>query len=672
MATKILGKVAMIPKGIWIASTYNKYEYVYHTTLNATYVALKDGVTSEPSDNGDGVNWSILCKGIGVTTDNNFTNAYKTKLDTALSSTNKNLADGYVGIGSDGNIDNSEFVNIKNDLQSQFLNVLYPPIPLVSAKGDGTTDDTTALKNLFNNTNYNTFVIPNKGNDYIINGEIDITRNNITIVGFGNPVIKLKDNAVSIPITVLNITGHSNINIEGITFDGNRTHNYDFGLPDANGNQPKGQGGTLQCIVSLTSCTDFNIKNNILKNSWGGGIFLNDCSSGSVNENKFIDYRTVGIALRNSTTILGYPMDVIISGNICSGGVVGIHNIFGCEYSKVNNNICTNNKDLNAFPSFAYNGTYPNVYPNSGGFIDSTNPLYVSPAQLGDGAGIEFTGVFADVNAIPNKYSEIYGNICKNNQVGIRLEEETQFVSVCDNQCNFNDTYGVFVFSSLFNKINNNFCIGNLMDGIRIEQSSGKLLPNHNTINGNHSNKNGRFGICLVASQGNVISSNNLSDNNTVTSNTAGGMGLFHLNTVYCNNNIINSNEFISYESNDKYGIYSDDSNNANNIVSSNIFEGLTVSPLNLNKANNTINGNFGYKTSAYGQTKITAGQTSVVTPHGLPFAPNNGNIFVCPVTSPLGKYWYVSSADETNFTITIDSVAASDIFFNWNIAEDM
>lgn len=113
MATKILGKVAMTPKGVWTTGIYNKYDYIYDTTVNGTYLALKDGVTTEPSGNGDGINWTILCRGIGTTTDNNFTDAEKAKVDAAILSTQINIANGYVGIGSDGKINNSEFSNLK-------------------------------------------------------------------------------------------------------------------------------------------------------------------------------------------------------------------------------------------------------------------------------------------------------------------------------------------------------------------------------------------------------------------------------------------------------------------------------------------------------------------------------------------------------------------------------
>lgn len=79
MATIIIGNVSMVSDGDYVASSsHNKNHYVYVLTDNITYVSLLDNNTTTPTN--DHTNWQILCKGIGVTTDNNYTNAEKTKL----------------------------------------------------------------------------------------------------------------------------------------------------------------------------------------------------------------------------------------------------------------------------------------------------------------------------------------------------------------------------------------------------------------------------------------------------------------------------------------------------------------------------------------------------------------------------------------------------------------
>lgn len=553
---------------------------------------------------------------------------------------------------------------------SEIVSVLNPPSLLIAAKGDGITDDTTALTNLFNNTNYNEFTIVNEGYPYIISSPIVINRSNIKIRGIGNPIIKLKNGSTTAhAMIVTDGTTKTDIHIKGIVFDANREYNINYGLPDANGNYVLAEGMTY--VIGLSLTTKFSVKDCTIKNSWGGGIFVADCWDGLIDKNTVSNYRTTGIAVQNATSIVGVPSDVIISRNKCYGGVVGIHNIFGCEYVKIIENTLYNNRDSNAFPPFAFSGTYPNVYPTTGGFKSSSDSGYVSNARLGDGAGIEFTGKFTDPAAIPNQYSLISGNTCRNNQVGIRLEEETQYVAVTNNQCNFNDTYGIFNFSSIFNEFIGNYCLENGLDGIRIEKTSGMLTPIYIIIKGNHLNKNRRFGVTLVGSRAITIEGNNLSDNNTDTSLIGGCIGLFYSDGIACERNIISTNTCVAYSGNDKYGVYSNNAANGTNIITGNIFEALVVAALNLDKTTNTINGNIGYKTTNYGTSKITAGQTFVSIAHGMPFIPGNGELLVTPVTNILGKFWYIGSADATNFTIIIDSIAASDIYFNWCVVED-
>lgn len=167
MATKVLGTVALIPKGIWASGTYNKNEYVYHTTLNASYVALHDGVTSEPSGYVDTTDWHILCRGIGVTTDNNFTDVYKTKLDdiptpsNIISNIQANVANGYVGIGSDGKINNSEIISMKNSLDAAETTISNQGIQMSNIQNSlstvlGTWDIYTPTN--ANTTDFTTFV----------------------------------------------------------------------------------------------------------------------------------------------------------------------------------------------------------------------------------------------------------------------------------------------------------------------------------------------------------------------------------------------------------------------------------------------------------------------------------------------------------------------------------
>lgn len=553
------------------------------------------------------------------------------------------------------------------------INVKSPPY---NAKGNGSSDDTNSIQQAINAANSNgggVVALPNSGAAYIISRPLTLY-SNVSLVGYGNPTIKLKSNCSPIPYTLINTPSVLNekISIIGITIDGNRDNNVDMGVPDSNGNQPQGWVGSLNCLVSFVNTTNFLVRDCTLQNSWGGGVYAADCYNGRIEDNIIQDYRITGIAIQNATALSGIPTYNSVKGNTCTGGVVGIHNIFGGIYTDITNNKCYNNKDSNRFLSAYYSGTYPNVWPTTGGFKAFGVPGYSSPAMVGDGAGIEFTGMYTDPSAINNQNCVIADNVCSFNQVGVRLEEETRYIVVSGNSCYSNETYGIFMYSVSFCTIDGNTSIANTLDGIRVEKVTGKPTPGHNTITDNVVNKNGRFGLCLVGSQGNVISGNDLSDNNATLALTAGGIGLFFIDSTPCTYNNITDNQLIAYTGADKYGIFTDNvPATANNIIQGNTFLANTVAPLNLDKALNLIASNTGYKTSNYGIANIAAGTSSVSVPHGLPFTPGNGEVQLTPVSLVGGRDWFISSVDATNIVIGISTNAVAPIYFNWVVMED-
>lgn len=624
--------------------------------------------------------WQVIASAGGTVTDATQllitdTGNYYTNNDTnsALQEVGQRIGD-LSQLQTTSNTDLVSAINENTLHLAERVSATMPPYSLVGAKGDGTTDDTSALTTIFNDTRFSEVYIVNKGQPYIISAPIVITRSNIKIIGVGNPTIKLKDNCTPKPfaIFVAESTAKTDIHFEGFTIDCNRQNNIDHGTPDSNGNQLSTWNGTLTCAISLHNVTSFSIHDMTIKESWGGGMWIADCYDGDICNNFIYNYRMSGIAIKNATALTGEPNYITIENNKCYGGVVGIHILFGGKFISVNNNVCYNNKDSNRFPAYAYSGTYPNVYPKTGGFVAYGIGGYISPALQGDGAGIELTGLYTDGSATNNERSTITGNICYNNMVGVRLEEESRYITINGNNCSNNDAYGILLYSVSFNDIVGNTCFGNALHGIKIEKIATKPIPGYNVISGNVCNKNTTFGICLVGAQSNIITNNNLSDNNTVFGNTGGGIGMFYTDSTACTYNIITANMMIAYNSLDKYGIYTDNIGvTVNNSIHGNTFLSQMTSALNLDKTVNIINGNSGYKTTNYGTTKIDAGQTFKSVAHGMPFTPGNGELLITPVTSVLGKFWYVGSVDATNFTVIIDSAAGSDIYFNWCIVED-
>lgn len=85
MPNTILGKVSITPKGNYNSGTaYDRLDAVYDEATNASYLSLKDNNTDALTI---GPSWMYLCRGIGTTTDNNFTDAYKAMVDTAVPNT---------------------------------------------------------------------------------------------------------------------------------------------------------------------------------------------------------------------------------------------------------------------------------------------------------------------------------------------------------------------------------------------------------------------------------------------------------------------------------------------------------------------------------------------------------------------------------------------------------
>ncbi len=120
-----LGNMLMMSDGDYVSnSTHNKNHYVYYEADNSTYISLKDGNTVTPTN--DHANWQILCKGMPGASDNNFTDAYKAKVDSAIQPTQANVANGYVGIGADGEINNTKYIaNLaSNWLKGKTINFL--------------------------------------------------------------------------------------------------------------------------------------------------------------------------------------------------------------------------------------------------------------------------------------------------------------------------------------------------------------------------------------------------------------------------------------------------------------------------------------------------------------------------------------------------------------------
>lgn len=540
----------------------------------------------------------------------------------------------------------------------------YTTFEEFGAVGDGVTDDTTAINNALSSSNNNFVLGVNK--TYLISAPIVISHDNTNIIGNSGSCIKLKDNSYSTCYSMIVYDSNTklhHVKLSNFTLDGNRENNIDYGVGEA-GNEPKHWAGTCLALINFTNVDDLEISNMTIKNSWAHGIWLSDCARFNVVNNKIYDYRVSGVALRNNTSISGITEFGTVSNNIIDGGVIGIESVFGVESITIANNVCFNNYDYNKFPSFAFAGTYPNVYPKFGTWNVPTNPNYISPAQVGDGAGIEFTGNYSSSSAVSNNGIAVTGNTCSYNEVGIRCEEESRTIAITGNSCVSNRTVGILVFSSNFNTISSNTLSEN-GEGIQIKQLNNLLIPDDCTVIGNIVSANKGNGIYIHNSRYCAFVGNILSGNNTYKSSNNASI----LIDGSCFSLVISDNVFTNYYGDDVNGIKAV-GNSYDSIINGNKFTNIT-NPIVLDLNANSVVNNSGYPTAKFGMAYVPSGSTSVVVSHGLPYAPWNGELVVSLNNAISGSYW-VNGINATSFTFNLTAAQQTDTYFTWKASKEV
>jgi hypothetical protein len=282
------------------------------------------------------------------------------------------------------------------DMTKVFVNVLSPPSPLVSAKGDGTLGDAIAIQAILNSYIGAIIIIPYTNSFYSIENTINVPSNTTLII---NGTLKLANQANCV---MFYLSNHTNIHIEGKgTLDGNKL----------NQTSPTGQGqiveqGTIPgitaiacggCVagiwqsnngithsrisgltftsfnqwpMSLAGCTDVivsDIKALDCFNAWGftqskdchaincfsqisgdmGFCFYGGCVNCSV-ENMEASYSVAGISIYSDQYSVGACHDIIIKNCFCHdniGAGIYINTTVGDEHYNIliDGNKCNGN-----------------------------------------------------------------------------------------------------------------------------------------------------------------------------------------------------------------------------------------------------------------------------------------------------------------------------------------
>lgn len=375
------------------------------------------------------------------------------------------------------------------------------------AQGDGVTDDTAAIQNAIY-TCTETLLFPS--GVYLVSSPLHL-RSGSALVGDTLAVIKLKDGAHTTNWSMFFAEGTvtTDISLKNLIIDGNRDNNANYGAPIGPGNYNAFHGGNPLAAINLTNVENFSIENCTIKNMWANGIWATDCRRGRIEHCTVEKVRKTAIAIRTNPNTVDKPSrDIVLCNNTITECTVGLHGIFGVENILYKDNTITKCSDIYRFPVGAFLGTYPNVYPNDPAFLTDIDTGYISPALLGDGAGIELSGGLTDPSSQPNRNNFFIGNYVEESIVGLRAEELSRSTVISNNVCKNNTMYGIFVFSASDGTISGNVTTDNGHYGVRIEKYTHLPAPNNWVVSGNIMTNNGKGPISVVQATNVAISNN--------------------------------------------------------------------------------------------------------------------------------------------------------------------
>ena len=210
-----------------------------------------------------------------------------------------------------------------NDLHSRMINVLYPPIPMLGAKGDGLTDDTLAIRNIISSApTGSTIEFPQVNDGYLLKSDIEkylfLIDKPLNIRGGGIKSMLLIDSTVpdDTDVFLVKPRGSSDTLKRGYTIRGISAmgtggtkagrHVIHFDVTDTTYSVSNSEfshnifyqtNGYSIYLTNPSGTTSF-FGNQIEKNTLFGGMYLQRCGdSVSVLENVFAGDNDINISL---------------------------------------------------------------------------------------------------------------------------------------------------------------------------------------------------------------------------------------------------------------------------------------------------------------------------------------------------------------------------------------
>jgi len=472
------------------------------------------------------------------------------------------------------------------------------------AVGNGTTDDTAAIQAAITaaiNAGGGKVYLP--AGNYLISSTLNITGNDITIVGDGMNTTLITCNFAAGDIISIQNTSTifcSNIQITQLGITSTITKTSGAAIAARGGHNLKLSYITLNSNLYTGFQFDAGAGNQFL-------FYLNDFEINSGSAFGIV----VGLEGNGYTNLVA---DLFINrGSIANCGAgIGLFNASGVYLKDID--CIVNDKDVY-------------ICPTTGNFVQA---LWADTV-LGDSANksgwslVSNGGAILDVN-LSNIWASTCGrsNIAGDNH-GIRIDAPSSGlvsnISITSPRCIGNYGHGIYVGGGEYITITNPQCSGNSNLSTQTNVYSGIYFT------GNLSDFNVIGGAC---GNNGIYASANCQKYGIVVGN--GGSTNFSIIGVDVTNNLTG-------------GIYDG--------------SGATVSK--------TISGNPGYVTSTNGLAKITAGTTTVIVPHGMAVTPNAYDIMLCFQTPGAGAVQcWVPNVTSSTFTINVNSAPSADIFITY------
>lgn len=309
---------------------------------------------------------------------------------------------------------------------------------------------------------------------YAITGAINLL-NNIDVHGEGSGVVLKIPNATNGTFAVFTGTSISNIVLRSLTVDGNRA------------NQTSG----ATSLISLTTCTNVEIRSCFFNNAFTNGVLLSGSS--------LVVFDTCSLANNAVGVLMGTSNDVTIAGSMIGTSVSHNVSILGTAP------VCVNPTIRNTIlRSAGGNGI---VVISADNF--NANDCTVNGNALN---GILLSGC---------TNGQVSGNtVYSNTQRGIQLDTSSTFCVVNSNIVRNNTQDGIYLGAGLNCIVDSNTVRASGINGIRIQNST------FTTVHGNRVDSSQQHGIFSDTCTDADITGNFVTNSGIATANTYSGVQL--------------------------------------------------------------------------------------------------------------------------------------------------